>query len=297
MTYSDEIDLPFTGEFSLADSVSLAASTAFVQTSYLEQNDGASACLDLALLLEGCWKSVFVRVEQGDGAVYARIVADPDKAQVEDVRAQLRRMLCLDVDGAGFAAVAARDPVIAGLHRRRPGRRPVLFPTPYEAAARAIIGHRIPVKHAATVAARIAGEHGVALQIGDRTTHAFPAPDRLAELGWMQGLAERKVDQLRALGRAAAAGRFDSARLRKMEWAEAMVHLQRSPGIGPFSAELIMLRGLGDSDAFPRTEMRLHRAMAAAYRLGESPDLDALEGIAERWRPYRSWAGLLLRNA
>ena len=57
-----------------------------------------------------------------------------------------------------------------------------------------------------------------------------------------------------------------------------------------------MMRGVGEPDAFPRTEKRLHRAMAAAYNLGEEPALAVLEDVAEKWRPYRNWAGLLLRN-
>jgi DNA-3-methyladenine glycosylase II len=77
----------------------------------------------------------------------------------------------------------------------------------------------------------------------------------------------------------------------------ALSHLQHLPGIGPFSAELILMRRVGDPDAFPRTELRLQRAMAAAYGLGQKPDLAVLEKIADGWCPYRSWVGLLLRNA
>ena len=67
--------------------------------------------------------------------------------------------------------------------------------------------------------------------------------------------------------------------------------------MGDFSAELILLRGAGEPDHFPRHERRLHRAMADAYGLPPEPPLAALEEIAERWRPYRSWASLLLRTA
>ncbi len=86
------------------------------------------------------------------------------------------------------------------------------------------------------------------------------------------------------------------AALRTMERETALAQLQQLAGIGPFSAELILLRSVGDADAFPKTEKRLYRAMAAAYHLGDEPDLDTLERIADGWRPYRSWVGLLLRN-
>lgn len=286
------INLRFTGAFSLAASVSLAASASFVKSF----PSSPAGTLDLAFPLEGSWSTVGVRVDQHDGGVRASIFANPDGAAAEDVRAQVERILSLDSDGAGFAHIAARDDVILELQQRHPGLRPVLFPSPYEAAARAIIGHRLPVRYAATLSDRIAEEHGASVDAGDDRMHAFPAPDRLAELPLVTGLAARKVEQLHALGIAAADGRFSTALLRKMDRDEALSHLQQLPGIGPFSAELVLLRGVGDPDAFPLQEKRLHRAMAAAYHLGDEPDLDALKQIAERWRPYRGWVGLLLRN-
>ena len=285
------LDLPFTGDYSLAASVALAASAAFVDPLHAGP---AGDVLDLALLLEGSWRTVGVRLDQPAKPVRAQVLANSDQAPADDIRAQLERMLCLDVDGAGFAAVAARDAVVAGLRQQHIGLRPVLFPSPYEAAARAIIGHQLPVRQAAAITRRLAEEHGVRVEVGDRVRHGFPAPGQLAELPLVRGLAARKVEQLRALGQ--HPGLLDTARLRAMDRDAALTHLQQLAGIGPFSAELILLRGVGDPDAFPATEQRLHRAMAAAYHLGEEPARAALERVADGWRPYRSWVGLLLRN-
>ena len=293
MPESERINLRFTGDYSLTESVTLAASAAFVEPLRVLEN---RAVLDLAFALEGSWNTVGVRVEQQGGKVHAQVLANPGAATTADVCAQLERMLCLDVDGAGFASVAARDAVVAGLAARHPGLRPVLFPSLYEAAARAIIGQGLPVRQAAVVSARIAKAYGVHVTIGERSMHAFPAPDRLAELKPVAGMAGRKVEHLRTLGAAAVDGRFSSSQLRAVGRDEALERLQTLPGIGPFSAELILLRGVGDSDAFPQTELRLHRAMASAYQLGDTPNLATLERIAEGWRPYRSWVGLLLRN-
>ncbi len=84
------------------------------------------------------------------------------------------------------------------------------------------------------------------------------------------------------------------ARLRELEPQTALAELRALAGIGPFSAELILLRGAAHPDVFPRHERRLHLAMAAAYQLDE-PSLAALAAIAERWRPYRTWIAFLLR--
>jgi len=148
-----------------------------------------------------------------------------------------------------------------------------------------VIGQRIRITQAAVVKQRLAtelGEHG-----------AFPAPERLATLTAPQrGLTQRKIDQLRTLAGAALDGKLSRSALRAMTHEEAAEQLQRLPGIGPFSAELILIRGVGDPDAMPQHERRLARAVRAAYDLPEDADV---EPVAKRWRPYRAWVALLLR--
>lgn len=290
---SKTIALRFTGDYALADSVALAARAAFVPEMF--QVAVGDPVLDLVFPLEGLWETLGVRIGQADTGVFANIV-NPGKVATEIVRDRLEHMLALDVEGEGFNDLARVDKVIAMLREARRGVRPVLFPSPYEAAARAIIGHRLNVRQAATLHARIATHHGVGITIAGRTLYGFPSPARLAELPQVAGLAIRKVEQLRALGTAAIDGWLDTPRLQAMPRDAAMAHLQQLGGIGPFSAELILLRGVGNPDELPLTELRLHRAMADAYHLGCDPDLSTLHRIAETWRPYRSWVGLLLRN-
>lgn len=289
---TNPITLHFTGDYSLEASVTLAATASFVESL---RPTGGGPVLDLAFPLEGSWQTVGVRLDQPGQDVRAHVFANPDEATPDEIRTQLERMLSLDIDGTGLANVAARDAVFADLRQRQPGVRPVLYPSPYEAAARTIIGHQLPLRQAAAINKRIAEEHGVRVEVDDHVMYGFPAPARLAGLPLIRGLAARKVEQLRALGQTTADW-FNSASLRAIDREEAMTQLQQIAGIGPFSAELVLMRGVGDADAFPKTEKRLHRAMALAYHLGEDPDLDTLERIADNWHPYRSWVGLLLRN-
>ena len=290
MTAPTTLQLRSSGVFSLAESVRVAARAGFVP-------DTGPEPLILAFSIERSWEGVAVKIEQSGNLLVATVNANPANIPGEQIRDSVEHLLSVDHDGDGFEAIGARDPVIAKLQRRFAGLRPILFPSPYEAAARAIIGHRIPVRRAAALAARIAAMHGVSLSSDGKVFQPFPSPARLADLAPLQGLSERKVVQLRALGQAAADGWLDSERLRSMQSDEASVHLQQLAGIGPFSADLILVRGLGDADAFPQTELSLQRAMAAAYDLGVSPGPETLLAVAERWPPYRSWACLLLRQS
>ncbi|WP_433727345.1 DNA-3-methyladenine glycosylase family protein [Actinoplanes sp. CA-051413] len=274
---------------------SLRSAARFVAGFSAGQGGGDEARLDLAFPAEHGWTPVGVRVT-GDGAEpVAEVVANPGPVPAERIRAQVERILSLDVDGTGFPAVGERDPVVGELQTRYPGLRPVQFHSPYEAAVWTIIGQRIRRSQAAGIRTRLATQLGEQIDFGDAQLPSFPAPDRLAGLREFPGLTSRKIEQLQSVGRAADDGQLDAATLRALPAAEALTRLQTLPGIGPFSAELILLRGAGDPDAFPRNEKRLHHAMAGAYRLGDDPGLAQLEAIAERWRPYRTWVALLLR--
>lgn len=251
--------------------------------------------LELAWCVDGSWEPVAARVTEHDGAPAVTVGADPAGASSR-VGPELERILSLDVDATGFPEVARRDPIAGDLLARYPGLRPVLFPTPYEAAAWAVIGQRIQMSQAAALRRRLAERHGTALTVGEHTRHVFPGPGQLARLTSFPGLPAVKVERLRALAEAALAGYLNAGELRRLLPAEALDRLQRLPGIGPFSAELVFVRGAGHPDVFPTREKRLHRAMAGAYGLGPDPPLDRLERIAEAWRPWRSWVALLLRQ-
>jgi len=226
-----------------------------------------------------------------DGTVLAELTGD---AEPDAVAAQLARVFSLDVDGTGFGQVTEADPVVADLAARYPGLRPVCFGSPYEAAAWTIIGNRIRMTQAAAIKERIAEQYGERLAVGGTPLAAFPAPRVLLTVDRIPGLPAIKTERLRAIAEAALAGDLDATRLRTMPPADALAQLRTLPGIGPFSAELILIRGAGEPDLFPARERRLHAAMAEAYHLGD-PSPGELAELSVRWAPYRSWVGLLMR--
>ena len=284
------------GPFSLAASVQFLEG--FTPAAFSGPQAAPDPVLELAFPMEGSWQTVGVRVRQQAGKVTAEVVSPQaaDAGLVRELRPQVERILSVDVDGSDFPAVGERDPVAGELQRRYPGLRPVGFWSPYEAAAWTIIGHRIRITQAAAIKARMAERLGEPVSFGDRVVHAFPSPMRLAELDTFPGLAGRKPEWLRSLAQAALDGQLDSARLRAMSHADAMADLKKLPGIGDFSAGLILLRGASDPDAVAYSEPRLARAVALAYELPEPASAEQLREISENWKPYRTWVTLLLRT-
>jgi DNA-3-methyladenine glycosylase II len=272
---------------------SLAAGAAFLAGfAPAGHRAAAQGHLHLAFVPDGEEAAGGVCLRQPDAMVVGEVFGEADP---EAVRDQVARILSLDVDGTGFPEVGERDPVVGKLQGRWPGLRPVGFCSPYEAAAWALICHRIRMIQAARIKARMATELGQAVDIHGDVRHAFPSPARLAALEGFPGLFDRKVENLRALGMEAVDGRLDGAWLRGLPRDQALAELKQLQGIGDFSAELVLLRGAGDPDHLPRHEPRLCRGAALAYDLEEPPDRDWLEQRAEAWRPYRTWVVLLLR--
>jgi DNA-3-methyladenine glycosylase II len=230
---------------------------------------------------------------RGDDRVRGEVFGDADPKRV---CAQVERVLSLDVDGRAFPEVARRDPVVATLQARYRGLRPVCFFSPYEAGAWALIGHRLRIRRAAQLKARISAALGPAVDIHGDRRHAFPSPAELVRLAGFPGLSDVKRERLRALATAARDGLLDAARLRSMSGDDALADLKRLPGIGDFSAELILIRGAGEPDRLPEYEPRLLSAVARAYGLEREPEQHELRSLAGRWRPYRSWVAVLLRT-
>lgn len=282
------------GPYSLTESIRFLEG--FTPAAYEGEEPGR---LDLSFVSDGAYRPggseqvVGVSARDKCGEIVVELSGDADPATA---RRQIERILSLDVDGDGFPEVGRRDPVVGRLQTRYPGLRPVLFLSPYEAAAWAIIGNRIRIVQTARVKARMARELGPSVTVAGRTEHAFPGPARLAHLDSFPGLSDRKVEYLRQLGEAAPSGLLDAARLRSLPVEQAMTDLQTLPGIGPFGAELILLRGAGAPDLLPLHEPRLARAIAMAYGLTEPPPPDRIESIAASWRPYRTWVTVLLRT-
>ena len=118
---------------------------------------------------------------------------------------------------------------------------------------------------------------------------AFPAPQALRNLDL--DLPGRRAEYLHAVAEAALDGRLDGATLRSIDPDEAVRVVQEIKGLGPFSAELVVIRGANAPDALPHHERRLEAEVTERY----GPD-HTLDEVSEAWRPFRTWAAVHLRT-
>lgn len=259
--------------------------------------DGA---MRLAFALDGGsgYVGAVLRQAEPDGPIAAELVLR-DAAEPRAALAQLARVVSLDHDGEAFMEVGERDPVIGALQRAHPGQRPVLFHSPYECAAWSIISARRHGAQAARVRAAISERLGATFELAGERRHAFPQPDRLLELADdAPGLDPEKVARLRGVALAAAEGRLDVEHLQAIGSRQSYEEVQQLKGIGPFYAGLVVLRASGFADAvLPVAEARGLRHTAHFYGLDSPPTIERLAEMTEPWRPFRTWAMVLIRLA
>lgn len=163
------------------------------------------------------------------------------------------------------------------LRRRKPG---------FDTLARILMGQQLSVASASAIWGRL--ETG----LGDVTAENVLATSD--ETLRSYGLSGPKQRYLRASAQAVADGLLDFRKLGRMDDAEAHAHLIAVKGIGPWTADIYLLSGLGRPDVFPAGDLALQGAAQRLMGKRKRPDAEGLTKIAKRWQPYRGVAARVL---
>jgi DNA-3-methyladenine glycosylase II len=248
----------------------------------------------LAFGVDGYARYAGVELRQDDrGAVHA--VAHGDDLDLAAVQRQVERVLSLDYDGQDFLAVGERDPVIGRLQAAAPGLRPPLFYSPYEAAAWSVLSARRSAAQMRPVRDRLGQAYGGVFDLAGQQLPAFPGPEALLRVESFPGLTPDKIDRLHGVARAALDGLLDPARLLALGPDQAAAEVQSIKGIGPFYSQLIVIRATGFADVLPASETKALDLAGRLYGLGGPATPEQLRQLAEPWRPFRTWAAVLIR--
>ena len=180
------------------------------------------------------------------------------------------------------AALAQRDPVMAGLVERFAGASLVSRGDPFVTLARSIVGQQISVKAADSVWLRLSA----ALPL------IAPEPLLTCDSATLRGcgLSARKVEYLGDLARHFGRGEIHPDRWSSMSDQEIVAELTAVRGIGVWTAEMFLIFNQLRPDVFPLDDIGLQKAVALHYFAGQRPPRKTLAAYGERWRPWRSVA-------
>lgn len=203
------------------------------------------------------------------------------------------RLLGLRVDLSGWYRLARRDRRLSALAERFRGLKPPRFPTVFEALVNAIACQQLSLVVGLELLNRLAAVcrvKGASFEGHD----PFPAPRDVARNPAARyraiGFSQQKASALLALARGVDSGAIDLESLAGETDDEARARLLRLRGVGRWTAEYVLLRGLGRLNVFPGDDVGARNRLAS--RLGRSTPLDypGVSAIVEAWQPY---AGLV----
>jgi 3-methyladenine DNA glycosylase/8-oxoguanine DNA glycosylase len=216
----------------------------------------------------------------------------------------LRKVLGLDVDPEPLQRLAEAEPALRPTALALRGLRPPRFAEWFEAFVNVVPFQQLSLDAGLAIVGRLVERFGRQLEHGGRRFAAPPTADAIAgtRLAALRacGLSARKAESLRTLARAIESGELTEAEISGMTTDDAIRTLTELPGIGPWSAGLVLLRGLGRTDVFPPGDVGAERRLGALMRLRSRASLDR---VVERFGDQRGYlyfcalgSGLLARD-
>ena len=227
----------------------------------------------------------------GHGPVDVTIWPKQDRVEVAstapeaawpELEARIRFWLDLDCDLAVIDEHLARDPLLAPLIEARPGLRMIRKPESFEGAVMTILGQQVSLARGSALGGMLLAAYGIH---GPGGLLRFPTAAELADVPTEELRATLRLTTVRGTAVASLAGAVS----RGLQLGPghdpiaAREELLRLPGIGPWSADYMLVRIFGEQDAFTPTDLVLRRA------LGNPTPAQALAS-AEKWRPWRAYA-------
>ncbi len=241
------------------------------------------------------WYERAVRLPHGPGVVHVDLLGRvaglvpctftlADARDLAPATERTRRLLDADADPVAVDEALAEDRDLAALVSARPGLRVPGQLDGAEVALQTVLGQQVSLAAARTAAGRLVESHGEPLDLeGPHTVdRLFPTAAAVAALD-PESLPMPRARGRALVGLAAALDREEISLDRSADRGETRAALLALPGIGPWTADYVALRALGDPDAFLPTDVAVRRA---ATRLG----IDDVARASRSWRPWRSYA-------
>ncbi|MEO8349456.1 MAG: hypothetical protein ABI610_11130 [Acidobacteriota bacterium] len=252
-------------------------------------------------LLEAGRSVVLATVESAGGvsAARLRVTLEGPAAATDSAKAAARNLvegpLGAGADVLLFYRAARADPLLAPLVRKFRGLRIAGYPSLWEALVSAILAQQVNLGLAFGIRADLATAFGKRLEVGGRAYFAFPSPKRIAREGerGLEGfrLSAAKLGAIARLARAFAEGELTEEEIAALPDEVAIERLTAMKGVGRWTAETALMRGLARADAFPAGDLSVVKYLAeGVFEHRRRATESEMRTYGERWRPWRGLA-------
>jgi DNA-3-methyladenine glycosylase II len=233
--------------------------------------------------------------------IHLQVEGAPDEAAAQEAVKIWRHMLSVDRPLRPFYEKIAGDAVLSGLIDRLSGLNLLLEADPFEAMILAIIGQQVNLTFAENLKRSLVELCGDRLELEGRPFYAFPTPEQIARLNYEDlrplKYSQRKAEYIIDFSRGVASGEIDLQALEGMTNEEAIQSLVKLRGIGRWTAECVLLFGLGRPDLLPAADIGLRNAIQHFYGVDHQPTEAEVREMAGNWAGYESYVTYYLWTA
>lgn len=204
----------------------------------------------------------------------------------------------LDTDLTPFYKLAEREPLLTKLVNEYHGLRVIGISDLFEALCWAIIGQQINLTFAYTLKRRLVESFGEYIEWKEQKYWLFPTPERIAKLS-IDDLKElqftgRKAEYIIEVAKQMSSGNLTKSMLIAMDFKDAESELIRIRGIGPWTANYVLMRCLRDPSAFPIQDVGLHNAIKQQLHLERKPTIEEIQQISAAWKGWEAYVTFYL---
>lgn len=219
----------------------------------------------------------------------------------ESVKESICWMLRCDQGLNSFYEATYQDPIIMTIAESLQGLKPFCTPTVFEAAVIAITEQQYNYLRAVALRGGLSKKFGSSLEYEGQKYYTFPSPESLAAASPEEirelGLSWRKADYIINLAQNVASGQLDLETLKRASNEEALDLLMSIRGLGLWSSEYIMARGLGRMDIVPSGDVALRNVVSQFYFKGKVITFEETKAFFDRWGPYKRYVSYYLTCA
>jgi DNA-3-methyladenine glycosylase II len=224
------------------------------------------------------------------------------QSEIKKVTGLISAMFSIDDDLVPFYTAMESDSVMTALVQQLWGVKAPTTPTVFEALTDSVIEQQISLAAAHSIEHRLIREVGRPLVLDNTTWYCYPAPQVLAKTTDATfrtcGLTLRKGEYIRDISRHIVEGTLDLDHFKTWPDTESIINgMVRIRGIGRWTAELTILRGLHRSDSFPADDIGVRRFISRFYFNGKKISPDEARAFADRWGPWKGFAAYYLEVA
>jgi DNA-3-methyladenine glycosylase II len=205
----------------------------------------------------------------------------------------------LNFELSSFYTDVKNDPLMHQLTQQLFGLKNPTTPTVFESLVDSVVEQQISIKVAHTIEQRLTKKFGAQLQIDGETYFYYPSPKNLATATITEiqqvGLSQRKAQYIQNAAQLIAAGKLDLEAMKNQKNPQQIIaELDEIKGVGVWTAELTVLRGMQRLDALPADDLGIRRVISRYYCSGRPIETTEARAIAEAWGRWKGLAAFYL---